>query len=178
MQQMTPVSCATGHNATLRCLLAACACYCCLKHPASPSSADKLALPCAACLTALRWLSCFRQPASTGCFQPDALFRVPSLAGVTPLLYLDTENDEKHSMAAGLLAAGADVNAASTQPFTSTWPPGRKPHPCGTTFLHQHLRCARWTDGMPDCVQRALRAGANVGAVDGLGRTQIGRAHV
>ncbi len=94
---------------------------------------------------------------------------------MTPLLYLDDGNDERHSMAAALLAAGADVNAASTRTFLHPWRGSWNERPSGTTFLHMHVeaRCARRCTGVPDCVQLALRAGANPSAVDGLQRTPL-----
>ena len=52
-------------------------------------------------------------------------------AGVPPLVLLTRGNNAQLKMARGLLEAGADVNAANTQP--TDYPPG-------TSFLHIHAR--------------------------------------
>lgn len=76
-------------------------------------------------------------------------------------------------MAAALLAAGADINAASMQPFTHPWQCWYGEHPAGTTFLHMHAECCSRHNGVPACIQLALRAGACVSAVDGDGKTPL-----
>jgi len=90
---------------------------------------------------------------------------------VTPLLYLNPQCDDGHwKLAAALLAAGADINAASTQPFIQ--PRLVREYPAGTTFLHRHAECGYGDNtGVSRCIQLALQAGANVRAVDGNGWT-------
>lgn len=80
-------------------------------------------------------------------------------------------------MAAALLAAGASIDAASTQAFRH---PSPHPHvgdlyPRGTTFLHLHSICSSIYHKRETCrgLDLALASGADVAAVDGTGRTPL-----